>query len=176
MQVCGVVLAAGAGERFGGPKVLVPGWLDSACSTLLSAGCTRVVVVLGAAPDAALPDDPRVTAVVAADWKKGMSHSLRAGLAAVTESAALITLVDLPGLPASVVQRVIAADGPLRQAVFAGRPGHPVLVSLPDPALLDSLEGDHGARDYLVANGVAEVECGDLWSGADVDFRGTRER
>ena len=163
------MLAAGAGTRFGGPKVLVPGWLEGACATLLAAGCTRVVVVLGAAPDAALPDDPRVTAVIAEDWSGGMSHSLRAGLAAVTEPAALITLVDLPGLPVEVVERVLAADGPLRQAVFDGRPGHPVFVSLPRPALLDALHGDHGARQYLVANDVTEVECSDLWDGADVD-------
>ncbi len=169
MDVCGIVLAAGAGARFGGPKALVPGWLEAACSTLLAAGCTRVVVVLGAAPDAALPDDPRVASVVAPDWSDGMSHSLRAGLAAVTETAALITLVDLPGLPVTVASRVLAAEGALRQAVFEGRPGHPVFVSLPDPALLDSLEGDHGARRYLVANGVTEVECGDLWNGLDVD-------
>jgi len=171
MDVCGIVLAAGAGTRFGRPKVLVAGWLDAACSTLLAAGCTRVVVVLGAAPDAALPDDPRVSSVVAQDWSAGMSHSLRAGLAAVTEPAALITLVDLPGLPASVASRVLAADGPLRQAVFDGRPGHPVYVAMPRPALLDGLVGDHGARQYLIANGVTEVECGDLWSGLDVDER-----
>lgn len=169
MDVCGIVLAAGAGTRFGGPKVLVPGWLDSACATLLAAGCTRVVVVLGAAPDAALPDDPRVTAVVAQDWSGGMSHSLRAGLAAVTEAAALITLVDLPGLPVTVVERVLQAEGPLRQAVFDGRPGHPVFVSLPNTPLIESLEGDHGARRFLVAHGVTEVECSDLWDGADVD-------
>lgn len=169
MDVCGIVLAAGAGTRFGRPKVLVPGWLESACATLLAAGCTRVVVVLGAAPDAALPDDPLVTAVIAEDWSDGMSHSLRAGLAAVTESAALITLVDLPGLPVTVAERVLRAEGTLRQAVFNGRPGHPVFVSLPRPALLDDLTGDHGARGYLVANGVTEVECSDLWDGADID-------
>lgn len=170
------MLAAGAGTRFGGPKVLVAGWLEGACETLLAAGCTRVIVVLGAAPDAALPDDPRVTSVIAADWSDGMSHSLRAGLAAVTEPATLITLVDLPGLPVGVVERVLRAEGPLRQAVFDGRPGHPVFVSLPRPAMLDALTGDHGARQYLVANGVTEVECGDLWSGLDVDTRGIDQR
>ncbi|MCU1412778.1 MAG: hypothetical protein JWN80_118, partial [Microbacteriaceae bacterium] len=33
----------------------------------------------------------------------------------------------------------------------------------------DSLSGDRGARDYLVANGVVEVECGDLFDGHDID-------
>lgn len=167
--VTGIVLAAGAGTRFGGPKALVPGWLDAACETLLAGGCERVIVVLGAAPDAPVPSDPRVSAIVADDWELGMSHSLRAGLLAASDGAALITLVDLPGLPVAVVERVLRADGPLRQAVFGGRPGHPVLVSLPAEELIASLAGDHGARDFLVANGVTEVECGDLWSGLDVD-------
>jgi molybdenum cofactor cytidylyltransferase/nicotine blue oxidoreductase len=31
--------------------------------------------------------------------------------------------------------------------------------------------GDSGARDHLTAAGVERVECGDLFSGADVDRR-----
>jgi len=31
------------------------------------------------------------------------------------------------------------------------------------------VSGDSGARGYLVAHGAIEVECGDLWDGADVD-------
>lgn len=170
MSVCGIVLAAGAGTRFGGPKVLVPGWLDQAVGTLLDAGCDSVVVVLGASLDVAPPSDPRITHIVADDWATGLSASLRRGLRSAGSDDALITLVDLPGLPVSVVERVLAAAGPLRQAVFAGRPGHPVFVAASEcPALLDSLDGDEGARRFLVANGVTEVECDDLWDGSDVD-------
>ena len=167
MAVTGVVLAAGAGTRAGGPKALRPGWLDSACAALLDGGCDRVVVVLGAAPSAVLPSDPRVSSVIAADWEKGMSHSLRAGLDAATGDAAAISLVDLPGLPPEVVRRVLAADGPLRQAVYGGRPGHPVYIERAHWGL--PLSGDRGARNYLAAQGAALVECGDLWHGNDVD-------
>jgi CTP:molybdopterin cytidylyltransferase MocA len=167
MAVTGIVLAAGAGTRAGGPKVLRDGWLAQACAALLDGGCSRVMVVLGAAPDAPIPLDDRITSVVAAHWADGMSHSLRAGLAAATGEAALVSLVDLPGLPVSVVQRVLAAEGPLRQAVFDGRPGHPVYIERAHWGL--PLSGDRGARDYLAANGVTEVECSDLWHGRDVD-------
>lgn len=168
MPVCGVVLAAGAGTRAGGPKALRPGWVARACETLLTAGCDRVVVVLGAAPEAPIPEDARITSILAADWQRGMSHSLRAGLHAAGPDDALVILVDLPGLPVSVVERVLAAAGPLRQAVFAGRPGHPVFVSADHTHLVEA-HGDQGARAYLVANGVTEVECSDLWDGQDVD-------
>lgn len=170
MAVCGIVLAAGAGIRAGGPKALRPGWIDTACTALLDGGCARVIVVLGAAPEAPIPADDRVTSIQAADWAAGMAHSLRAGLDAASASeatAALITLVDLPGQPESVVRRVLAGSGELRQAVFGGRPGHPVYIARSHWAL--PLHGDHGARDYLVKHGATEIECSDLWDGVDVD-------
>jgi CTP:molybdopterin cytidylyltransferase MocA len=167
MTVTALLLAAGAGTRAGGPKALTPGWIAAACSALLDGGCERVIVVLGAAPHAPLPTDDRVVSIIASDWADGMSHSLRAGLDAATGSAALITLVDLPTLPIAVVQRVLAAEGALRQATFGGRPGHPVYIAREHWGL--PLSGDHGARDYLAAHGVTEVECGDLWDGLDFD-------
>ncbi|MGB6276881.1 MAG: NTP transferase domain-containing protein, partial [Rhodococcus sp. (in: high G+C Gram-positive bacteria)] len=47
----GVVLAAGAGTRYGSPKVLAHDglWLKTAVQALRNGGCDRVVVVLGAA-------------------------------------------------------------------------------------------------------------------------------
>jgi CTP:molybdopterin cytidylyltransferase MocA len=167
MAVTGLLLAAGAGTRAGGPKALRDGWIAGACSALLDGGCSRVVVVLGAAPDAPIPADARISSIVVADWAAGLSHSLRAGLDAATGEAALVTLVDLPGLPASVVRRVLAADGPLRQAVFDGRPGHPVYLDAAHWGL--PLAGDRGARDYLAAQGASLVECSDLWQGRDDD-------
>jgi CTP:molybdopterin cytidylyltransferase MocA len=170
----GIVLAAGAGTRARGPKAARRAddgstWAARAAMVLLNGGCTRVVVVLGAAPEVELPDDPRVSAVIATDWADGMAASLRAGLAAATGDAALVSLVDLPDLPVAVVARMLAA-GSLAQATYGGRPGHPVLIPAAHWAeLAASLHGDRGARDYLVAHGALEVECGDLWHGRDRD-------
>ena len=149
-------------------------WLALATSVLEAAGCDRVLVVLGAEADrAASLAPPSAEVIVAERWAGGMSESLRAGLSAATGVAALITLVDLPGLPVEVVRRVLGADvgvDSLRQAVFDGRPGHPVLIGRAHwEPVLQTLEGDHGARGYLVANGVDEIECGDLFDGRDVD-------
>lgn len=169
--IAGIVLAAGAGTRAGGPKALrvdADGatWIALAVEAIRSV-TSDVIVVLGAASDAAVPDGVRV--VVASDWELGMSASLRAGLEAVPPGdGALVTLVDLPGMPASVVERIAHEHWPgvLRQAMYGGRPGHPVLIGRDHVArAADSLTGDHGARAYLLANGVDEVECGDLWDG-----------
>jgi CTP:molybdopterin cytidylyltransferase MocA len=188
-RLAGLVLAAGAGRRYGSPKALVSDaggtpWLLLAHDLLAGAGCTDVTVVLGAEADRArglVPAGARI--VVADDWRTGMAASLRAGLVAVASSdaeAVLVTLVDLPGLPVAVAQRVAErASGPtvLAHAVFGGRPGHPALIGRDHwDALTASLSGDRGARAYLTAHGAAEVECGDLASGDDVDEAPLRPR
>ena len=174
----GVVLAAGAGRRFGGPKALVIDdgvpWLVRAATLLHDAGCREVLIVLGASAGAArqlVPPFARV--VIAAEWDSGMSASVRAGLTAAESTdatSALLTLVDLPALPLAAVRRVLSAGVPLAQATWGGAPGHPVLIARSHWATLAaSVAGDSGARAYLVANGALEVECGDLGDGGDVD-------
>jgi CTP:molybdopterin cytidylyltransferase MocA len=178
----GLVLAAGAGRRFGGPKALArmpdgTAWTERAVRTLREAGCERVVVVLGAGAEQARPLlPPDAEAVVAEHWAEGVGASLAAGLAAVADAdLVLVTLVDLPGLPLSAVRRVLGehpARDSLRRAVYGGRPGHPVLVGAAHLAgLAAGLAGDRGGRDHLAAAGVTPVECGDLFSGADQDER-----
>ncbi|WP_200938613.1 NTP transferase domain-containing protein [Cellulomonas sp. Root137] len=176
-SLCGIVLAAGAGTRHGSPKALVVPWLADATRLLLDGGCDRVVVVLGAAAQEArglVPDDERVTAVVADRWADGLGESLRTGLAHATGDAAVVTLVDLPGTPTSVIERLLARTGDLRQAVYGGRPGHPVYIAAGHWApLAETLHGDRGARAYLLQHGVVEVECGDVHDGLDEDVSRT---
>ncbi len=178
----GLVLAAGAGTRFGGPKALAVGadgtpWIASAVRALQDGGCGAVVVVLGAAAEQARAMVPAGSrGVVAEDWRAGVAASLRAGLDALPDAdAVVITLVDLPGLPAAAVARVLAAaPGPagLARAVYSGAPGHPVVLGRDRLApFRESLRGDEGGRAWLHQHGAVPVECGDLFTGADVDRR-----
>ncbi|WP_423921636.1 nucleotidyltransferase family protein [Frigoribacterium sp. 2-23] len=187
MSIVGVLLAAGAGSRMGWPKALThaddgSSWLATAIDALLGGGCDHVIVVLGAQADRALelvPTDRPVQVTVADDWGEGLSASLRAGLAAAetTEArVAVITLVDLPELPAKAVARLLgegdtrADAATVRQAVFGERPGHPVVVGREHWAGLTAwAHGDQGARGYLREHGAERVDCSDLWSGRDVD-------
>lgn len=181
----GIVLAAGAGRRMGTPKALLATpdgqpWVERAVLALREAGCAHVVVVLGARADEARAFVPAgAHAVVADDWERGLSASLRAGLAAASHpsllrDAVLVTLVDLPGLPAEAARRVIGDDvraDVLRRASYDGRPGHPVLVGRDHWAPMAlSLDGDSGAQAYLTEAGVELIDCADLWDGADVDL------
>ena len=190
----GLLLAAGAGSRMGTPKALVSdddgAWLPRGVRTLLEGGCDAVGVVLGAAVDEARPlVPPDVDIVVADDWAAGMSASLRSGLVSLASTdadAAVVHLVDLPDVGPDVVRRLLRAAGggggsapggdalagALARASYAGLPGHPVLLGRDHwAAIIGSVTGDQGARDYLRTQGAALVECGDLASGRDVDAR-----
>ncbi len=182
-RLCGLVLAAGAGHRFGGPKVLARNadgtpWVAVAVRMLRDAGCERVLVALGAGASEAAGLVPEGAEVVPVDdWVEGVAASLRAGLRAAGAGAGevlVVTPVDTPDAPPLAVARLVEAVAKPRstlvQAVYGGVPGHPVLLGRDHwDALAASVSGDRGARPYLVAHGVVEVECGDLWSGADVD-------
>ncbi|WP_271986613.1 nucleotidyltransferase family protein [Pseudoclavibacter terrae] len=181
MSVAGVVLAAGAGSRFGGPKALASlpdgtPWVARAVETLVGAGCSEVLVALGAGRAEASALVPASASVVSVpDWAEGLAASVRAALraAATTDADAVLLIpVDTPDLPVLACRRVLGAGGPLARASYGGEPGHPVLIGrehwIP---LASSLAGDRGAGAHLTARGAVSVECGDLWHGHDIDTR-----
>lgn len=186
-----LLLAAGAGRRFGAPKALLRDadgtpWVERAARRLVGAGCAPVVVVVGArAAEVAALVPPRLVppedVVEAAGWVEGMAASLRAGLVALAArpdppDAALVALVDMPGMTRAVVERVAAlaqaGPGVLARAAFDGVPGHPVLLGRDHWAgVRAGARGDAGAREYLRDRPVRLVECSDVGSGLDVDTR-----
>ena len=183
MRLHGLLLAAGPGTRMGRPKALVSdpdgsSWLRRAVGVLQEGGCGSVTVVLGAGADDAEPllVGTGAEAVVAVDWSEGMGASLRTGLRALAGSdalAAVVMLVDLPDVTAEVVRHVaaeVSEPAQLARASYDGRPGHPVVIGRDHwDAVARQVGGDRGARDYLDAHGVRDVDCGGLASGRDRD-------
>lgn len=160
-MVSGIVLAAGAGTRLGGPKAeLVVGGerlLDRAVRELRTAGCAEVVAVVRAGTTVG-----NAVVVVNPDPDRGMGSSLRLGLGAASGDRAVIVLVDTPGIGAEQVRAVLAVDAPLAIARYGARRGHPVAIDRPlwtDVAAL--AEGDQGARPFMRAHPelVTEVAC-----------------
>ncbi len=176
--VAGLVLAAGSGSRFGQPKapVVVDGerLVDRAVRVMIEAGCDPVVVVLGAW----VGHVEGANVVVNDAWPEGMGSSLRTGLTHLRDESdadrAVITLVDLPGLTTSAVERLInsSADAPAAQCTYDGERGHPVCLArtLWDEAI-DVARGDEGARRLLREHrDVVLVEVGDVADGSDLDL------
>lgn len=177
----GLVLAAGAGRRFGGPKAAVclegERLVDRAVRILREGGCPRVVVILGAWQGPV--NDAEV--IVNPHWREGMGSSLRTGLAALlaeprqgrTHSAprrAVITLVDLPGLTAAAVDHLCRQQEPLLAARYGAQQGHPVLIAEQHwPALMREIAGDCGARHYLRRQGARLIPLDHLACGDDLD-------
>jgi nicotine blue oxidoreductase len=181
-MVAGLLLAAGAGRRYGMPKALVDGgaWLRRAVTTLVEGGCDPVFVVVGAQADQVAPlVPPTARTVLAPEWAEGMGASLRAGLAELIRTtpaqvqASLIHLIDLPDVDAAVVRRLITLASPsvLARAGFDRQPGHPVLLGRRHWEEIRAVaRGDRGARDWLAQRpDLVVVDCSDLASGRDVD-------
>ncbi|MFE5752411.1 NTP transferase domain-containing protein [Streptomyces massasporeus] len=183
--VAGLLLAAGGGRRLGGrPKALLPHrgrpLVEHAVRALREGGCATVHVVLGAhagdvraraaLPGCVLVDNP--------DWEQGMGSSLRAGLDSLADTgarAALVSLVDQPGIGPEAVARVLAAyegEESLVCAAYDGVRGHPVLFGAAHwTGIAATATGDRGARAYLKEHrtAIALVECGDVARPFDID-------
>ncbi|MFF7647593.1 NTP transferase domain-containing protein [Streptomyces canus] len=184
-QITGVLLAAGGGRRLGGhPKALLTHrgrpLVEHAVGVLCAAGCTRVHVVLGAAAGAVRERAELGGCVLVEnpEWADGMGSSLRAGLdslAGTQARAALVSLVDQPGIGAVAVRRVLAAyedENSLASATYDGVRGHPVLLGAAHWAgIAATATGDRGARAYLKEHhgAITLVECGDVAEPYDID-------
>jgi molybdenum cofactor cytidylyltransferase len=176
--ICGLILAAGAGTRFGNePKQLAELERRPLLDHAIAAQCAvteleRIAVVLGAYAEQILArvDFMRAEPVICERWEDGQALSLRRGIEHLTAEAhvtkVIVTLGDHPRMSPELIARFVD-EPPATRAVYDGRPGHPVVLGPVQMRLIGNLHGDRGARGVL--QGGKTIECGHLRSARDVD-------
>jgi len=189
-QVAAVILAAGRSSRFiektgGGPSKLLAdvggeAMIVRVVKAALASQARPVVVVVGhqqAEVRAALAG-LAVTFVENPHYADGLSTSLKAGLAALPQEidGALVQLGDMPSVPASALDLLIAAFNPLEGRAIVvptagGKRGNPVLWGRAFFDEMGRLQGDVGARHLIgtYPEAVAEVAMKDDGVLLDID-------
>jgi len=182
-RIAAIVLAAGRSSRMGPHNKLLE-TIDGktivarVVGAAISSGSDPVIVVTGFEADrieAALRG-LSVTFAHNAQFAKGMSSSIKAGLKAIPKDCdgALILLGDMPEVEASDIEALIAAFAG-REAICVpvrdGRQGNPVLWGASYFREMIDLTGDAGAKSLIVrhAEHVIEVPLASNGIFADVD-------
>ena len=180
-MIAGVLLAAGAGTRFGGRKLLHPlptgTPVGVAALRNLRSAVPRVVTVVRPGDDELrlLLAGEGAPIVECAEAERGMGHSLAAGVAAELDADGwVIALGDMPHVRPDTIRAVVEAleqGAPLVVPVFAGQRGHPVGFGRGFRDDLLRLTGDAGARVVLMshASAVHQLEVDDPGVVQDMD-------
>jgi molybdenum cofactor cytidylyltransferase len=183
-SVYAVLLAAGRGQRMGGPNKLMADFsgtplIRQVADVMVASRLRATVAVVG-------HQSQRVQAALAGsgvrlvenpDYVTGLASSLKAGVRALPPDAggALIALGDMPGVTAKDVDRLVDAFLEARgtsivRATHGGKRGNPVV--LPASLFGDVMElaGDTGARHLVETSDlpIIDVEIGEAAS-LDVD-------
>lgn len=183
-RVAAILLAAGRSTRMGHNKLMAPlegaPLLMRAVDAALSSRARPVILVTGHEAErvrAALGERP-VSVVHNPDYEKGLSTSLRCGLAALPVGcdATLVCLADMPRIGAALLDRLIHSYNPVEGRAICvptwqGKRGNPVLWGRQFFGEMAALTGDVGAKHLMAEHPelVAEVAAEDDGILADVD-------
>ena len=154
--ISGLILGAGASQRFGEPKQLLPfagttllGWVVAQAQQAM--GLDELVVVLGRSAGEVRErvDFGDASIVENRVFTEGCASSYRAGIAALDShaDAIMIILGDQPGITPEIIDCLAEewrkTDAPIAICSYEGRRGHPMIFAR---RLFDQLEVLHGDK------------------------------
>jgi molybdenum cofactor cytidylyltransferase len=183
-NVAAIILAAGRSTRMGGPNKLLAELGGKALVRIvteqaLASKAKDVIVVTGHQAEQVEQalQGLKVKFVRNPDFASGLASSVKAGIAAVSETAdgAVVCLGDMPLIDAHLIDRLIETFAPDRGNLIAvpvsdGRRGNPVLWSRRFFNELMTLDGDIGARHLIAKHGEAVAEVPVEGHGAFLDI------
>jgi molybdenum cofactor cytidylyltransferase len=170
--VSGLILGAGASQRFGEPKQLLPfaentllGWVVSQAQRADTLDETIVVLGRSAEEIRERVDFGNTRVVENPVFTEGCASSYRAGISALDSrsEAIMIILGDQPGITPEIINRVAdewrQSDAPIALCVYEeGRKGHPMIFARSLFDQLEVLHGDKAAWKLVDANAGAVLE------------------
>jgi molybdenum cofactor cytidylyltransferase len=190
-NVAAIILAAGRSTRMGGPNKLLADLggkplVRTVTEQALASKAQSVIVVTGHQAEQVEKalQGLKVKFVRNPDFAEGLASSVKAGVAAVADSAdgAVICLGDMPLISSNLIDRLIEAFAPDRGHLIAvpvsdNKRGNPVLWSRRFFNELMTLNGDIGARHLIARHGeaVAEVPVEGFGAFLDIDTPQTLE-
>ena len=189
MRIAGILLAAGAGARFGGAKLLTPlpsashgvgaGTPIGAASAIHLMAALNDVVAVVRPGDSVLHHALEATGARVVTCERaieGMGASLACGVTeALDADGWIIALGDMPWMaPPSIaaVADALRAGAEIAATTYRGERGHPVGFSRAYGHVLTTLTGDEGARSVVAARqwALRLVEVDDPGVVRDVDL------
>lgn len=180
-EIVGILLAAGAGARFGGDKLLHPlpdgvAIGARAARNLIAAGLTVVAVVKpGDFPLYDLFEQEGCRVTFCPHAARGMGASLAHGVESARNAGGwVVALGDMPHVRPDTIRRVVQAlneGAAIAAPVYHGERGHPVGFSAQFLDDLTKLSADSGARAILERHrqDIRLVDCDDPGVLYDVD-------
>jgi CTP:molybdopterin cytidylyltransferase MocA len=180
MRVGALILAAGASKRLGKPKQLLmlggETLLERAVRVAHAAGCSPVIVVLGASAEVIQAgcafDDSMV--VMNEDWTEGMGSSVRVGVGAVRDlDACVLMTCDMPAVTAGHL-RALMSSGEVTASFYSSKKGVPAYFPVETFQSLMELRGDSGAKHLLRSARSVELVGGELDVDTMEDFARAR--
>ena len=154
--ISGLILGAGASQRFGEPKQLLPfadttmlGWVFA--QTQRAMLLDETIVVLGRSADEIREriDFGDAKVVENLVFAEGCASSYRAGIAALDSQsdAIMIILGDQPGITPEIINHLAdewrQSNAPIAVCLYEGRKGHPMIFAR---SLFDQLKTLHGDK------------------------------
>lgn len=182
-RIVGILLAAGAGTRFGGNKLLQPlpdgRRMGVAAAQTLQAALPLSVAIVRTQDRAlrAALRDVGLTVLTAPPDSDGMGTNLACAVHALPPvDGIVVALADMPYITSATVRgvaRALTAGASLAAPVYRGQRGHPVGFAGHWRTHLQALRGDTGARALLHAHADALValSCDDPGVVRDIDSR-----
>lgn len=181
-SVDAVLLAAGQGQRMGGPNKLMAEFsgtpLVRRVADMIAASKARAIIAVvghqGARVAAAL-NGSGARIIDNPDYRTGLASSLKAGIGALPPdtAGALIVLGDMPQVASADIDLLVdafvqAGGDAIVRATHAGKRGNPVILPRVLFEAVATLAGDTGARHLVESSEMVVIDI-EIGEGASLD-------